>query len=279
MSRASSAALSASRALLGGLWLVPAVVVACSDPKSSQTLGTNSNWFVECSDDTECTGAARCECARCTRGCETDDDCAGIKHARCAAAATPAALSQCATDAVTSGVCLEACGAGTCTESEACVSGACVSRALPAGDFCAPVATAGQPERTSEDDLLSLIQNLRAAGGVPCGANAAAPPASVPVRANGALFCAARVLAVDIEGQGTRGLVDSSGRGTRERLQAAGYAPRLWAEAFAFNAPSANDALGVMLADESACTGLTRDGYTDVGIARVVDTYVLTLAE
>lgn len=262
---------------MGGLWLVPIVVVACSDPKSSQTLGTNSNWFVECSDDTECTGAARCECARCTRGCETDDDCAGIKRARCAAAATPAALSQCAADATPAGVCLAACSAGNCADGEACISGTCVSRSLPAGDFCAPVAAAGQAERASEDDLFSLISNLRAAGGIPCGANAAAPPASVPVRANGALFCAARVLAADIEGQGTRGLVDSSGRGTRERLQAAGYTPRLWADAFAISAASANEALGVMLADESACTGLTRDGYTDAGVARIGDTYAITL--
>jgi len=277
MSRTRLVLVAALRGLLRGLWLVPAVVVACSDPKSSQTLGTNSNWFVECADDADCTGAARCECARCTRGCDSDSDCAGIAHARCASAATSAALSQCGADATASGVCLEACIAGACAESEACVSGTCVSRALPESDFCAPVATAGRSDRTTEDELLALIQNMRAAGGVTCGGGAASTPASAPVRAQGALWCAARVLAADIEGQGTRGLVDSSGRGTRERLQAAGYAARLWAEGFAIGSSSANDALGVMLADESACTGLTRDGYTDVGVARVGETYVVTL--
>jgi len=277
MSRASSVVVSALRAAWCGLWLAPVVFVACSDPKSSQTLGTNSNWFVECSDDADCTGAARCECARCTRGCESERDCSGIAHAHCAVAATPAALSQCSAEATASGICLEACSAGDCTDSEACIAGTCVSRALPENDFCAAFATAGQDERASEDELFALLQNLRAAGGIPCGSGAAAPPASVSVRANGALFCAARVFAADIEGQGTRGLVDSSGRGTRERLQAAGYAARLWAEAFAVSSPSANDALGVMLADESACTGLTRDGYTELGVARVGDTYVVTL--
>jgi hypothetical protein len=277
MSRLSTSRWAVLRWLVLGSVVAAAGVVACSGPKSSQTLGTNSNWFVECADDAECTGAARCECARCTRGCESDRDCSGIAHARCAPAATPAALSQCGPEASASGVCLEACAAGSCAESEACVSGTCVSRALPDGDFCAPVATAGQSEHTSEDALFALIQNLRAAGGVTCGAGAAATPASLPVRANGALWCAARVLAADIEGQGTRGLVDSSGRGTRERLQAAGYASRLWAEGFAIGSGSANDALGVMLADESACAGLTRDGYTDVGVARVGDTYVVTL--
>jgi hypothetical protein len=85
------------------------------------------------------------------------------------------------------------------------------------------------------------------------------------------------VLATDIDAQGTRGLTDSSGRGSRERLQAAGYPATFWAEGYAIAARTASDALAVMLADDAACSGLTRDGYAALGVARVGTAYVVTL--
>jgi hypothetical protein len=260
------------------LLLVAGVVAgSCGDPTSSPTLGTNSNWLVVCTDDGDCTGAARCECARCTRGCDADAACGAIEGGRCALASTPAVLSQCGAETPLAGLCLLGCSPGDCAETEACVSGACVTGLLPDNDFCSPVAASTRELRAGEDELFELVQALRAAGGVACGTNAPSSPASVAVRADGRLRCAARVLATDIDAQGTRGLTDSNGRDSRERLQAAGYAATFWAEGYAVAARTASDALAVMLADDAACSGLTRDGYAALGVAHVGTAYVVTL--
>lgn len=118
---------------------------------------------------------------------------------------------------------------------------------------------------------------MRADGGISCGAGAASVPASSPVRTDGRLRCAARALAADIDAEGTRGLVDSSGRSTRDRLEAAGYVATFWAEGYALGSRTPNDALAVILGDESACSGLTRNGYDALGVAHVGNAYVVTL--
>jgi uncharacterized protein YkwD len=252
------------------------LLAGCGEPKSSPTLGTNSNWFVTCRDDGQCSGSARCECTRCTRTCSADTDCSGLGDARCAISSDASSLSQCRADRP-AGICLARCVHGSCAEDEACVAGSCVSNALPDDDFCAGVAPASAEDRTREDDLFELVQAMRAAGGVSCGSNPSSIPASAPLRSNASLTCAARVLAADLDATGNLSLIDSSGRGTGERLQAAGYAANLWAESFALASASANDALAVMLADTSSCTGLTRAGYVELGVAHVGRAYVATL--
>ena len=263
--------------LLSATALVLSSLVGCGDPKSSPTLGTNSNWFVTCHEDGECHGATRCECARCTATCSSDADCSDLAAARCASNGDAAGLSQCRDDDAPPGICLPRCAPGACADDEACVAGSCVSNALPANDFCAPVASLAADDRTLVDELFELIQATRAAGGVTCGTNPSSSPAPAPLRASGSLTCAARVLAADLDATGAGSLIDSSGRSTQDRLAAAGYSPNLWAESFAFGASSASAALAFMLADPSSCVGLTRPGYTDVGVAHVGRTYVATL--
>lgn len=148
---------------------------------------------------------------------------------------------------------------------------------LPARAFCAPVAAADAVERTQEDELFALVQTLRSTGGVACGTNPSSGAASVGLRASAPLRCAARVFAADVDATGSQSLVDSSGRSTKERMGAAGYVPSLWGESFAVGSSSASDALAVMLADQASCVALTRDGYTDLGVAYVGRVYVVTL--
>jgi uncharacterized protein YkwD len=268
----SSARFIAAGALLG------LIAAGCSDPTASPTLGTNSNWFTACSDDGSCSRTTSCECARCTRACETDADCRGLAGAHCALANEPAPRSQCLAAETSAGLCLPSCTPGSCAEDQACIGESCVSNALPDNAFCAPVAAPNAPERTQEDELFALVQTLRAAGGVACGTNAPSVAAGSAARASASLRCAARVFAADIDANGAQSLVDSSGRNTKERLGAAGYTPNLWGESFAVGSSSASDALAVMLAEQSSCVALTRDGYTDLGVANVGRAYVVTLA-
>jgi uncharacterized protein YkwD len=269
--------MNRARFIVAGALLGGAVAPACGPPTSAQTLGTNSNWFSECSDDADCARRTSCQCARCTRSCDVDADCEGLADAHCVSASEPASRSQCLESEASSGLCLPSCTPGGCPEDQACIDASCVSNALPANAFCAPEAAPLAPERTQEDELFALVQTLRSTGGVSCGSNAPSVPAGVALRASAPLRCAARVFAADIDANGTQSLVDSSGRSTKERMSAAGYVPKLWGESFAVGSSTASDALAVMLADQASCIAVTRDGYTDLGVAYVGRVYVVTI--
>jgi hypothetical protein len=266
-----------SRKLTVALLALAVLVAACQEPESTPSAGSNSNWLVSCELDEHCSGATSCVCTRCTVPCEADADCAALPGARCALPESAATASECG-DATTGGLCLLSCEAGSCDGEQACVAGACVLDPAPESAFCASVATADAAARRREDELLTLVQAMREAGGVTCGASAASLPAPTLLRQRGSLRCAARVLATDVDAGSARGLVDASGRSTRARLAAAGYVDTLWAEAFAINAPSPTDALVRMLSDESSCLALTRDGYLDIGVGCTGQASVASLA-
>jgi hypothetical protein len=266
-----------SRKLAGALLAFALVALSCEDPGVSPTAGSNSNWLVTCELDEQCPGVASCVCTRCTRACASDADCAGLGDTRCALPADAAGASECV-DGASSGLCLPRCEAGSCASDQACVAGACVLDPPPDVDFCAPVAAAAPAAHVREDELLALVQAMREAGGVTCGASEPSTPVPTLLGQRGSLRCAARVLAADVDAGAARGLVDASGRSTRDRLAAAGYADTLWAEAYAVAAPAATDALAIMLGDESSCLALTRDGYVDIGVGSVGDASVVTLA-
>lgn len=269
--------MSRARLVALGVLFGAALAVSCGEPQSSPTLGTNSNWFTACGDDGDCARRTSCECARCTRTCSVDADCDGLRDAHCVAASDPSARSQCAASEAPSGLCLPSCSPGACPEDQACIGESCVSSVLPDNAFCAPAASPAADDRTREDELFALVQAMRAAGGVACGSGAPSAPVGTALRASAALRCAARVFAADVDATGAQGLVDSSGRGTEERMSAAGYAATRWGESFAVGSATANDALAVMLADQASCVALTRDGYSDLGVAHVGRVHVVTV--
>jgi hypothetical protein len=82
----------------------------------------------------------------------------------------------------------------------------------------------------------------------------------------------------DMQVSRLRSLIDSQGRDTVARLEAANYAPRFWAEAFAMSEKSAEAALDVMLRDQAACRGLTAAAARDAGVASVGDVWVIVWA-
>jgi hypothetical protein len=258
--------------------LLALAVGACGDPKRTPTVGSNSNWLQACSADHECGAPTACRCGACTSDCSSDGDCARLADARCALVTDPATWAACQSTqpALTQGICLPRCEPGSCDEGRACVAGACVLAAMPSTDFCAPVSNPGEANRSSEEELLELLQQMRAAGGVTCGAD---PPSAqlAPLRLDTRLLCAARVFAADLEVTRVESLVDSRGRGSQERLALAGYDFTAWGESFVFDAPSATEALSRMLADADSCSGLTDAVLQDVGVGASGHAYVVTL--
>jgi uncharacterized protein YkwD len=159
--------------------------------------------------------------------------------------------------------------------AQACAQGACLLLTLPSSAFCSAVANRSAADRTHEDEILSLLEQTRAAGGITCGTNPVSAPVSA-MRLDARLTCAARVFASDLAVTRTRSLTDSQGRDTVARLSLAGYTQQYWAESYTMNAGSSSDALSMMLADTSSCPQLVSSTYIDVGIGVMGDVYVVT---
>jgi uncharacterized protein YkwD len=254
--------------------LVMVMFAACGDPQHHEpAVGTNSNWLRACVEDSECDDAAMCQCGACTSQCSSDMDCNALGAAHCAKAGDPAVDAVCTADALGSaaGICLPSCEPGGCKEGQACVAGSCVLARVPDVAFCAPAAAPSAAERTHEDELLALVQQMRTQGGGTCGG--AALPA---LRFDPRLLCDARVLAMDMARTRKLSLTDSEGHTTAQRMSSAGYAARQWGEAFALEANSATRALALMLSDSVNCTQLTSARIRDVGVGVSGDAYVAT---
>lgn len=264
------------RACRRGLLLVLGLVVgACEEESSGPRTGSNSNWLSPCASPSDC-GGEPCRCGLCTLPCVADGDCVELEAARCATADDPAAWAQCDARGSAVGLCLAACQPGDCPDGLRCVSGACVRSPLPESEFCRAVSTAEASLLGAEERLLELLQVTRRSGELTCG-GATAPP--VPeLRLDPRLTCAARVLARDLEQGLADDLVDAEGRLTVERLELAGYAATRWGEAYAFAADGPEAALASMAAGGSSCSLLVAAGFSEVGLGRSGDVYVVTLA-
>jgi hypothetical protein len=252
----------------------------CGDPRpAAPSVGTNSNWLRACATADQCDDdLPECECGACTRACAVDADCGELEDARCALDADPAAWAACESRAPSfgSGICLPRCQPGSCDDGQACVASACVLAPLPDLPFCAAVAAQDAALRAREEELLVLVQGMRAAGGVTCG-TAPASTAAPALRFDARLVCAARVWAADIERTGAASGTDSEGRTGEDRLFEAGYTARAWGDSFAVDATDAARALTLMLADDDSCQRLTGAAYTDVGVGAAGQTLVVSI--
>lgn len=246
----------------------------CGETQSEETLGSNSNWLMLCDESTECQDELSCECGACLIRCQADSDCEALPDARCVLAEDPAATSVC-TDAVPSGLCLPACQAGSCSAPWPCVDGACVPHTPPVAEFCAAVAGWDASASTVEDELLALLNEARAAGGVQCGTDPATNPLPI-VDFDARLRCAARVFAADLAANNGATLVDSQGRDTQQRLQLAGYDHITWGEAFSLESDE-QTAFADMLSRMDSCQPLVAQSAQSVGVGVVGNVAVITL--
>jgi hypothetical protein len=268
-------------ARLAGLWFALAcAVTGCQDPApGGPSVGTNSNWLRACTAETPCSpDLPACTCGACTVLCATDADCDELWDARCALAQDQAAAAACGSGAssLASGICLPRCAPGSCEPDQACVAEACVLAPLPDVPLCAALGSREAAARAREEELLSRLQALRLAGGARCGDAGVAPPAPA-LRFDTRLTCAARVLAVDVAEGRSRPPADAAGRTIDQRMREAGYAPRLWAEAYALEARSAQHALELMLSHAESCTRLSGAEFADVGVGSADNVLVVTL--
>lgn len=254
------------------------IAVSCSDPTSTPTAGTNTNWLVACEADAECDSALSCHCGACSKACTGDADCSVYSGTSCVAVSERAAEALCAGSAKPSaGLCLPSCEPGECASSQSCVLGACVPAPIPDSVFCSTVTEADEAARTLQDALIASVERTRINGGGECGSGSTTVSLP-PLRLDSRLICAARVLASEMAATQVRSLKDASGRDTVDRLALAGYSSRTWAEGYAWDVPDVDTALAVMLRDPDFCAGFSDATLTDLGVAHAGTTYVVTLA-
>lgn len=125
---------SFGRARLGrAVWGAFAFVALCGastlgcDGKRGPQVGSQTNWFVECSTSAQCGDGLACECGHCTVRCDDALGCGDLPGATCIAEANPSAVAVCGGYVAPAGLCLPTCGAaGDCPEGASCVAGVCM---------------------------------------------------------------------------------------------------------------------------------------------------------
>ena len=256
---------------------VLALAAACGEDKASPKTGSNSNWLVACVNASDCAASGACLCGACSRECNDNLDCGSLDGAVCSTIDEAARSTQCGGTEQSFGLCLPGCEPGSCADGQSCVAGACVLAALPEVEFCEPAQAPNRAERAAEEELIALLQQDRVTGSTPCPSGETSPPAP-PLRLDGRLSCVARVRALDQVATGATGPNDSQGRNAPERASLAGYEVSAWWESYAHNAASGSQAYDRILADADSCPELGNPQYTDVGVGKAGDVFVVLLA-
>jgi O-glycosyl hydrolase len=103
----------------------------CEPNSTPQTTDSQTNWLKSCSYDAEC-GAYSCVCNVCTLPCGSDEACADAPGSVCVGADDPGAVAVCGgSPAPGAGMCLPACGEGTCASGQTCLAGVCTVSPVP----------------------------------------------------------------------------------------------------------------------------------------------------
>lgn len=100
--------------------------LGCEGGRGPQ-LGSQTNWFVECSTTAQCGDGLACECGHCTVRCEDSSACADLPGATCIAETDTSAVAVCGGHVAPAGLCLPACDdQGGCPEGSSCAAGVCM---------------------------------------------------------------------------------------------------------------------------------------------------------
>ena len=142
--------------------------------------------------------------------------------------------------------------------------GAPIDPSVPATPYCAPVA--GFTSTALEDEILTIVNQHRAAGAT-CGgqAMAAVPPLTmVP-----SLRCAARVHTKDMVDRGYFDHTNPDGEQPWDRMERAGYTWSSAGENIAAGNGTAVATMGQWMNSAGHCRNIMSADYTDIGVGHV----------
>jgi hypothetical protein len=137
--------LGVGAALANLLWYQ--AVAGCGRARSEDT-GSETHWLTTCAADLDC-GSGSCECGVCSRGCQTETDCAALSvpGVQCLELAVCGGVSEAA---ASPGVCLLPCAAdidcSALSEDASCRSGRCALRGTASIGLAPEAPAALEPE-------------------------------------------------------------------------------------------------------------------------------------
>jgi uncharacterized protein YkwD len=136
---------------------------------------------------------------------------------------------------------------------------------VPSGEYCSP--TVGWPEASTSKELAMLeLVNAQRAQGANCGGESF--PARDPFEMDSSLWCAARVHTADMVENDYFSHTGLDGSSPRDRMDAAGFEGRGWAENIAAGRSGAEETLEQWMASDGHCRNIMGD-YRYFGVGYV----------
>lgn len=133
------------------------------------------------------------------------------------------------------------------------------------GAYCAATESWPASAATKEREILDLVNQFRAEGAT-CGSETFAP--REPLEMLGSLQCAARVHSADMFEKDYFSHTAQDGSEPRERMEAAGYEGRSWAENIAAGSATADGAMDQWMNSEGHCANIMGN-YRYIGVGYV----------
>jgi hypothetical protein len=109
--------------------LLASAVGSCGKAADEEPLqiDSNTNWWMRCDSDEQCSGSLRCFCGQCSQPCSESDECSQLAGAECASSGGAACVDRPSAGGLCVLTCSDDASCGpdfTCTESQ-CVPKAC----------------------------------------------------------------------------------------------------------------------------------------------------------
>jgi uncharacterized protein YkwD len=139
---------------------------------------------------------------------------------------------------------------------------------VPADGYCAPASQWDAELAAIEDEVVALVNEVRARGGS-CSGQAFGP--TPPLRHDGALRCAARVHSKDMNDRGFFDHDNPDGLDPFDRMELAGYRFSAAGENIAYNYPTAEAVVTGWLDSAGHCRNIRSEDFVDIGVGYYVE--------
>ncbi len=135
---------------------------------------------------------------------------------------------------------------------------------VPDNEYCGPVAAWDGQWLSLEDQILAIVNEVRAEG-ADCGSEGTFGPAG-PMTMAPALRCAARVHSKDMADRGFFDHTNPSGESPWDRMGRAGYAYMTAGENIAAGNPTAAATMEQWMNSDGHCSNIMSPGFTEIGV-------------
>jgi uncharacterized protein YkwD len=137
---------------------------------------------------------------------------------------------------------------------------------VPPGAYCDPAAEWPSSAAALEAEILTIVNQHRAAGAT-CGGDSM--PSVPPLSADPALRCAARVHTLDMAERSFFDHTNPDGQDPGDRIDLAGYVWSTWGENIAGGGSTAASTMEQWMSSPGHCSNIMSDNFVHLGVGHV----------